>query len=617
MAGGNDAVPAVNCVQNEDTSTAQLGFMDSTNEAHRAIDADVDQVNVDELLYNQVGACGLWQWMVVILCLLSSPSMATLPVFVNAVPSVRCRMEPEVEQMFLEKNTTFDQASALIGPEHGCARYLMNWTDLTTIIGLFDSRRFSNITQLEKCPHGYIYRSKQYQYTSTIVAEFDLVCDKEWIQPIGTFTFMFGMVVGYIIGGWCGDRYGRRPTALAFALLELVAAIGVSCAWDHHTFNITRALAGLTNTGKASIVRVLPLELTLAKYRGYFSSLITIGVLCFHRILLAGFAYFIPNWRWLNAAGMLPAVLCLLYFFLLPESPRWLNSQRRPKDALKVLQAGQKINQLCRKNEQKRFELDMHLQKCPVHAQSTKELTVSERTFRFPCGNVCKSLKPYLLNFEFMKALVISTLVNNAQFLSLFGILLYGRVIKDHVYLVTLTNSLNSLPGPIIASVVYRVCRFRRMPLMVCFGLALVCLLIGGLYTLIVQPTRDIVLNVCCNCALVLYSATMVMLAIYVAELFPSAVRTLATGIAAGLGRLGSSVSTFVNQLDTKVKHGTPIMVYAAAVAFQMLLLLFLRDTSGENLQDFEEKSNHIEVAEESEKHHLSNTVSQSHVVHL
>ncbi|XP_023932813.1 organic cation transporter protein [Lingula anatina] len=51
------------------------------------------------------------------------------------------------------------------------------------------------------------------------------------------------------------------------------------------------------------------------------------------------FAYFIRNWRHLGLALFVPAYLFGLYYFILPESFRWLLSRRRIKEAEKLIRS--------------------------------------------------------------------------------------------------------------------------------------------------------------------------------------------------------------------------------------------------------------------------------------
>ncbi|THD27116.1 Solute carrier family 22 member 1 [Fasciola hepatica] len=566
----------------------------------------VGSINVDDLLEQHVGACGLWQWMVVILCVLSAPSMSVFPVFANAVPDLRCQMEPFVEQTFSNYSLNFKEIANIImpnqvrsdGTQHGCTRLQINWTNKTILNQMItdslqpNRSQFRNFTDVstEACPFGYVYQSQPFQYTSTIVAEFNLVCNQSWIPSFGVFLFMIGTLVGYILGGWFGDKYGRKPTAIGFSMAELVGAVIISTAPNQYIYHAGRTFVGITFTGKASVLRLLPIELTLAKYRGYFSSFTILGIAFFHQTIMVCVAYLIPQWRWLNAICMMPGLLCFTFFFLLPESPRWYNSKKRPVKAIKVLQRGMCINHKCSKSQPNTERLQILLTEYNnlQSEENPANFTASNTSVTRQKGNKCNYLISILPSGALLKNLVVGMSLHFVQILAHFGLLLYARVIHKSIYFVALMNATAAIPGPVIASVLYRVFRYRRVPLIVCYLIIVCTLLIGSLYSIIMRTDDDTVLNVCCNCALIMYSATFVMLSIYVAELFPSTFRTRAIGLSAGVGRLGGSLSTFVNQLGAHVIHGLPILVYAGSALLQLLLLFFIPDTTGENLPDTE-----------------------------
>ena len=57
-----------------------------------------------------------------------------------------------------------------------------------------------------------------YEYTSTIVTEFSLVCDQQYkIALSGTF-YMIGLLVGSFVGGPPADKFGRKPLLFFFLI---------------------------------------------------------------------------------------------------------------------------------------------------------------------------------------------------------------------------------------------------------------------------------------------------------------------------------------------------------------------------------------------------------------
>ncbi len=65
------------------------------------------------------------------------------------------------------------------------------------------------------------------------------------------------------------------------------------------------------------------------------------------------------------------------------------------------------------------------------------------------------------------------------------------------------------------------------------------------------------------------------------------------------MGRGGSILCSFVNQLDISVRHGVPVVIYGGVLFAQVLLACCLPDTSGENLKDVVEKGDKKESQEE------------------
>lgn len=63
-------------------------------------------------------------------------------------------------------------------------------------------------------------------------------------------------------------------------------------------------------------------------------------------IVMGGFAYFIHDWRWLQAALTIPGLIFLSYWWLIPESARWLLANNKKDEAIEQIKYVAKANKL-------------------------------------------------------------------------------------------------------------------------------------------------------------------------------------------------------------------------------------------------------------------------------
>nr|VZI36086.1 unnamed protein product [Spirometra erinaceieuropaei] len=605
--------------------------------------------NVDDLLTEVVKPFGWWQFIVTMLAVWCDIPAAIFPVYGNSVPKFRCAADPSVEALLLRNSSSlnvptyvfspkgpatmignqyihdFDTIAASIGPWprnknasglddtdeelYGCYRYKRDWGKISNVSQLIGMSSLPPTTELETCQAGYVYEVDEFQYPSGIVIEWDLVCEKEWLAPLSTSVYMLGMVPGFWIGGWCADALGRRPTALGFLIAQILSGLLCTLAPHFAVYATFRFFLGMTTVARSNVLLILPVELTLARYRFIVTSSTCIVQSFINRAMTALAAYFIPYWRWLHLATLAPLLIGLLQVCYLPESPRWLLGQEKSKEAALVLYKGYLLNRRglkCWRKPQGRVltleEFEQFFED-PCHTaekQSTdssydlddssdasqrRKSTNDFRSF-FSLRTVWNGLRKPYSSMRLARISLIATFLFAAQTACLYGVLLYARIIRSYVYLVALINNLTGIPGAILSSILYARIRHRKRPLMTVYACAFLALAIGGIYAWLFPLSNDVVLTVCSNLGLILSTAITNMLLTYIPELYPSCIRSQGLGNAAGLGRIGAAFGTFINQLDIAVAHGVPLVFYAGLLLLALIALIFLPDTTGENLPD-------------------------------
>lgn len=150
---------------------------------------------------------------------------------------------------------------------------------------------------------------------------------------------LIGAFLGAIISGRLADRYGRKRMLV---LDSLIFIVGTTMSSMTHTVGgliAGRVIVGIA-IGISSYIGPLYIsEIAPVKYRGALVSLnqlaITIGI--FISYIIDYYAAASGTWRWMFAAGNIPAICLLFGMLFLPCSPRWILSRGDEEQAMAVL----------------------------------------------------------------------------------------------------------------------------------------------------------------------------------------------------------------------------------------------------------------------------------------
>jgi MFS transporter, putative metabolite:H+ symporter len=144
-----------------------------------------------------------------------------------------------------------------------------------------------------------------------------------------------GQLIGAIGFGWIAERWGRRQSMLVTLLIFSLGALACAFAPGYGVLWWLRLIQGVGLGGEVPLMAAYVNEFAKAPGRGRFSLnvqvLFAIGLLVVALVAI----YVVPHWgwRWMFVIGATPAVLVIPLRALLPESPRWLASQGRTDEA--------------------------------------------------------------------------------------------------------------------------------------------------------------------------------------------------------------------------------------------------------------------------------------------
>jgi MFS transporter, putative metabolite:H+ symporter len=154
-----------------------------------------------------------------------------------------------------------------------------------------------------------------------------------------------GMFVGANVLSVVADRLGRRRVFILNLLVYSLFSLAAAFSPNIETFLVLRFLAGIGLGAELVLVDTYLAEFIPARVRGRMTAwAYTIGFLGVPLAALLGGKLVahqqllgIDGWRWLLVFGGLGAVFVLAVRTMLPESPRWLESRGRDGEARDVV----------------------------------------------------------------------------------------------------------------------------------------------------------------------------------------------------------------------------------------------------------------------------------------
>ncbi|XP_064469214.1 solute carrier family 22 member 7-like [Ornithodoros turicata] len=170
-------------------------------------------------------------------------------------------------------------------------------------------------------------RCREWEYekhSKTIIMQWNLVCDREWLLALAATVYMIGALVAVPVMGVAADRYGRR-TVICWAVIILqFAAFGSCFATNFAAFIFVRCIvSGCVSVTQVTLF-ILMFEVTSMEHRTFYGTAAIALNILFARILMGVLSILGLDWQTVMLVFMGITTTLSGVFYFIEESPRWL-----------------------------------------------------------------------------------------------------------------------------------------------------------------------------------------------------------------------------------------------------------------------------------------------------
>lgn len=278
-------------------------------------------------------------------------------------------------------------------------------------------------------------------------------------------------------------------------------------------------------------------------------------------LTLAGFAYFIRDWQYLQFALSIPSILLVSYYWLIPESPRWLFTIGRIDEAAAVLEKAAKRNHLPTENI--KTNLEIHYKVNSADKPTAK-------------GNVLD-----LVRTPNMRAKTLYMLFNwFVCGLAFFGVAQYIGQAGGNIFSNVAISAALELPGTVIC--IFMMKYFGRKKTLIASntltGVAMLAIAF-------VPETSSWAIVTLASAGLIGMSISFPTVYLYGGELFPTVIRNVGIGMASLVARIAAMIAPFVAGLSA-TQHWLPAVIFGVTPLVGAVMVFFLPETQGHPLPE-------------------------------
>ncbi|XP_017147449.1 organic cation transporter protein [Drosophila miranda] len=546
-----------------------------------AAGATTDLLDFDEIL-TQIGEFGRYQrrnYLLICLPVLFAAANSLSYVFTAGKPTYRCYIPgcdsiqaPEYHADWLHIAVPGTWSKKGLFTPANCDRYVANETSGFSWDPLQPGQcTADNFTQEEERCLQFVYGTQE----RTIVQEWQLTCQENaWkLAFVGT-THFAGLVIGTALFGYLADRFGRKRIFLFCIVFMAVTGIAQALAWDYISFLSFALLNAVGTSGVYPLAFIIGVEMVGPRKREMSSIVLNY----FYAVgeALLGLSVFIPNWRHLQLILSIPPLLFLGYFWIVPESVRWLLARNQREKAGVIIRRAAEVNRRDISIELlasfKQQELDMESTDYdPKEKQENNQIWLA----------VKEVFASHVLIIRYVNMLFIWA-VNAIVY---YGLSLNSTSLSGNKYLNFTLVCLVEIPGYSLAWLCLRKLG-RKLALSGSLLLCSITCVASGYMTM---RANWLIVTLFLIGKLGITSSFAVIYT-YTAEMMPTVIRSGGVGVMSTFARCGAMLAPFVPLLGSYYEP-LPLLLFGAASLIAGLLSLLLPETFHMKLPDTVEEA--------------------------
>lgn len=382
----------------------------------------------------------------------------------------------------------------------------------------------------------------------SIVAQFDIYCDQEWMIHLTKSILFLGWAVGAIFFGWIADNFGRKITFFPSLVLLMTTSLFSIFTQDIRFLIATQFFIGIFVSGALFQMQIWISEFTTLEHRPFVINMIR----CFYPLACAVLgikAYFIREWKHLVIACSAPYLFTFVFAFFIPESIQWLYDHSWNVELKKVLHRIALINK-------RKLPVDFVL---PKKAETPQKNRSSPLDLFTPAATAIKTI---ILGYAWLVGGMI-----------IFGLTFAAGDLGGSFYLNFILISLSEIPGIIAQTFCCRIFGHKMTACVSALATSVCCFTIALVITF---KHASIALQVFGVIGKIMSALSLSSIIIWSFDLYPTKTRAQAIGFFQVSSRVGASMSPWITNALRHIHHGAPFFVMGATVFVSACLLLTL-----------------------------------------